>query len=73
MLGSMLRSYEIMAARIRAHSVEVPSVLIKPELAGMSLRRFRDGAQFIEAGEAAAEAALPQLFREFPWLERTAR
>lgn len=72
MLGSMLRSFEIMGAEIHAHAVEQPSVLIKPTLRGISLRRFKEGAQFIPAGEAAAEAAVPQLYREFPWLRRLA-
>lgn len=73
MVGSMLRSFEIMGAQIRAHAVEQPSVIIKPVIAPISLRRFKDGVQFIAAGEAAAEAAIPQLYREFPWLERAAR
>ncbi len=73
MVNAMLRSYEIMAAEIHAHSVAKPSVLIKPTLRGISLRRFKEGAQYIPAGEAAAEAAIPRLYREFPWLENMAR
>ncbi len=72
MMGSMLRSFEIMGAEIHAHAVEQPSVLIKPTLRGVSLRRFKEGAQFIPAGEAAAEAAIPRLYREFPWLRKVA-
>ena len=72
-VNSMLRSFEIMAAQIRADAAEECCVLIKPHTTSVSLRRFKDGSQFVEAGEAAAEAALPQIFREFPWLERQAR
>lgn len=72
MMASMLRSFEIMGAEIHAHAVEQPSVLIKPDLKGISLRRFKEGAQFIPAGEAAAEAALPRLYSEFPWLRKVA-
>lgn len=72
MMGSMLRSFEIMGAEIHAHAVEKPSVMIKPTLKGISLRRFKEGAQYIPAGEAATEAAIPQLYREFPWLGRIA-
>jgi len=71
-VNSMLRSFEIMAAQIRAHAAEESCILIKPRTSAVSLRRFRDGAQFVEAGEAAAEAALPQIFRDIPWLERKA-
>ncbi len=72
MVGAMLRSFEIMGAEIHAHAVEKPSVLIKPILMGISLRRFKEGAQYIPAGEAATEAAVPQLYREFPWLRKLA-
>ena len=41
MVGSMLRSFEIMGGQIRAHSVEQPSVLIKPRTIGISLRILR--------------------------------
>jgi NTE family protein len=72
-VNSMLRSFEIMAAQIRVDAAEECCVLIKPHTTAVSLRRFRDGSQFVEAGEAATEAALPQIFREFPWLERQTR
>jgi NTE family protein len=72
MVGAMLRSFEIMGAEIHAHAVEKPSVLIKPTLVGIPLRRFKEGAQYIPAGEAATEAAVPQLYREFPWLRKLA-
>jgi hypothetical protein len=65
---NVLRSLDIMAAQIRAHAADEPGIRIKPELAAMSLRQFRNGAPLIEAGEAAAEAALPALIKELPWL-----
>jgi NTE family protein len=70
MLTNILRSLDIMAAQIRAHAADEPGIRIKPELAAMSLRQFRNGAPLIEAGEAAAEAALPELIKELPWLRR---
>ncbi len=72
-VNSMLRSFEMMAAQIRVDAAEECRVLIKPRTTAVSLRRFKDGSQFVAAGEAAAEAALPQIYREFPWLERQTR
>jgi NTE family protein len=68
MFSNMLRSIDIMAAQIRARTTDEPGILIKPEIAAMSLRQFRKGAPLIEAGAAAAEAALPALIKELPWL-----
>jgi len=70
MLATTLRSYDIMTAEMRARTVGEPSVLIKPNVAATSLRKFSDGARFIAAGEEATEAALPLLYQQLPWLER---
>ena len=68
MFSNMLRSIDIMAAQIRAHTTNEPGILIKPEIAAMSLPPVPQGRAADEAGAAAAEAALPALIKELPWL-----
>lgn len=65
---NILRSRDIMMSEIRAHTLGEPSVLIKPAVRTVALSDFGEGAQFIEAGAAAAEAILPQLRERLPWL-----
>ena len=40
MFSNMLRSIDIMAAQIRARTTNEPGILIKPEMAAMSLRQY---------------------------------
>lgn len=65
---NILRSRDIMMSEIRAHTLGEPSVLIKPKVRGVSLSSFAEGSQFVEAGEAATEAVLPELRERLPWL-----
>lgn len=65
---NILRSRDIMMSEIRAHTLGEPSVLVKPRVRGVSLSSFAEGSRFIEAGEAATEAALPELRQRLPWL-----
>lgn len=66
---TILRARDIMMSEIRAHTAGEPGILIKPRIAGVSIREFAKGAQFLEAGEAAVAAMLPRLRAQFPWLD----
>jgi NTE family protein len=68
LLNNVLRSRDIMMSVIQAHSLAQPSVLVKPQVEGATLREFNSGSRFIEGGEAAMEEALPRLLRQLPWL-----
>lgn len=70
-LNVIIRSLEIMQARIASDSPDTPLVTIMPEFAdlpGAKLRHFAGGRRYMEDGAAAVEAALPQLAAVFPWL-----
>ena len=70
------RTLRVMQSRIAVVGDEAATVLIEPGLdpgerargTGSELRSFRQGRRYIELGEAAAEAALPQLATALPWL-----
>lgn len=70
------RTLRVMQHRISLDVASTATVLIEPGLdprarprsAGGELRRFTQGRRYIELGEAAAEAALPQLTATVPWL-----
>ncbi len=67
LLDSILRSRDIMMSEIRQHTAGEPAILIKPEVRGLSLRNFGDGARFVEPGERAATAALQRIYDLLPW------
>jgi NTE family protein len=67
LLDSILRSRDIMMSEIRQHTVGEPAILIKPEVRGISLRNFGDGARFIEPGERAARDAVRRIHELLPW------
>lgn len=67
LLDSILRSRDIMMSEIRQHTAGEPAILIKPEVRGLSLRNFGDGARFIEPGERAATEALQRIYDLLPW------
>lgn len=67
LLDSILRSRDIMMSEIRQHTAGEPSILIKPEVRGISLRNFGDGARYIAPGERAATLALRRIHELLPW------
>jgi NTE family protein len=67
LLDAILRSRDIMMSEIRQHTRGEPAILIKPEVRGVSLRNFSDGARYIEPGERAAEQALQRIYELLPW------
>lgn len=67
LLDAILRSRDIMMSEIRQHTAGEPAILIKPQVRGVSLRNFSDGARFIEPGERAAELALQRIYELLPW------
>lgn len=70
-VGAILRSLELMQTRIGIHPGGATVVAVDvelPEVRGGGLRRFGEGRRYVDAGEAALEAALPRLTAALPWL-----
>ena len=66
------RSLDLMQARLAPRAEAATTLLLEPRCEGapgMGLRRFTEGRRYIQAGAAAAEAALPRLAALFPWVE----
>lgn len=66
------RSLDLMQARMAPRAEAATTVLVEPRCEGapgMGLRRFTEGRRYIQAGAAAAEAALPRLAALFPWVD----
>jgi NTE family protein len=65
------RAVDLMQARVAPRAEAATTVLIQPRCEGapgMGLRNFNQGRRYIQAGEAAAEEALPRLSAVLPWL-----
>ena len=73
-LAVLLRSIDTMQGRIVSDPADATTITITPsldDLPGAKLRNFKAGRRYIEAGEAAAEAALPRIQAALPWLRET--
>ena len=68
LIDTLLRSRDIMMSEIRAHTAGEPTLVINPQVTGISLRHVRNAAPYAAAGEAATEEALPRLQQLLPWL-----
>ena len=60
---------DVMQEAIESLGSERADLMIHPQVSKVTLRRFAEGRALVEAGEAAAEEALPGLRRLLPWLE----
>lgn len=70
-LDTLNRTREIMQSKIDVTTTAGATVLLEPDFGknvGWGLRNFREGRQYIDMGEAAAEAALPRIAAALPWL-----
>lgn len=70
-VGAILRSIELMQTRIGIHPEGATVVSVDVGLSDQrsgKLRRFADGRAYLDAGEAALEAATPRLAAALPWL-----
>jgi NTE family protein len=70
-VGAILRSLELMQARIGIHpeGATVVSVDVElPDTRGGRLRRFAEGRSYVETGDEALTSALPRLAAALPWL-----
>jgi NTE family protein len=71
LVHTITRSVEIMQGRIGAHSADAAAVLIQVDatsIPSVGLQSFHRGRPYIAPGEAAAEAALPDIAACLPWL-----
>jgi NTE family protein len=71
LIHSITRSVEIMQGRIGVHSSEAATVAIRTNFRSIpkvGLQSFAAGRPYIAPGEAAAEAALPEIMSLLPWL-----
>jgi NTE family protein len=69
-IETILRSVELMQATIRGQRSPA-TIVIAPEceeVPGIGLRRFSLGRRYVEAGEAAVQAALPRIAAALPWM-----
>jgi NTE family protein len=69
-IEAILRSVDLMQATIRGQR-SPGTIVIAPEceeVPGFGLRRFSLGRRYIEAGEAAVEAAVPRIAAALPWM-----
>jgi hypothetical protein len=66
----LLRSLELMQSLIARDPGDAKTIQITPTFPVMSarLRNFGSGRAYVEAGEQAAEAALPRIAAALPWL-----
>ena len=70
-IRAILRAFEIMQARTSRESGSAATVTITPELGEIptgKLRNFAGGRRYVDAGEAALEAALPRIASVLPWM-----
>ena len=68
--GAMEPLVDLMQATIRGQR-SPGTIVIAPEceeVPGIGLRRFSLGRRYIEAGEAAVEAAVPRIAAALPWM-----
>jgi len=68
---AIMRAIDMMQGKIVTDTANAATILIEPDfgsLSGWGLRSFKQGRRYIEAGEAAGEAALPRLAATLPWL-----
>jgi len=71
-IETIVRSVELMQATMRGQRPPA-TIVIAPEcedLPAVGLRRFSLGRGYVEAGEAAVEAALPRIAAAMPWMAR---
>jgi NTE family protein len=65
---TILRSRDIAMSQMRVHVMGETSVLVKPRVQDISLRKFNEGGRFVAAGEEAVQEALPALHAHLLWL-----
>jgi NTE family protein len=71
LLQTITRSVDVMQGRIGAQAAAAATVLIEPSFAAapnVGLQSFHEGRPYIAPGEAAAEAAIPDIAARLPWL-----
>ena len=72
-LYNIMRSIEMMQARISATTASAATILLAPidtdaDVQPVGLRRWKEARQYVPLGEAAAEEALPRLAAALPWM-----
>jgi NTE family protein len=70
--STIMRSVEMMQARIAATTSSAATILIAPidadPMQPVGLRRWKTAQKYVPLGEAAAEEALPRLAAALPWM-----
>jgi NTE family protein len=67
-VGTIMRAIELVQTHVSRELERTATVVVTPEIGGGTLRNFKSGRQFIEAGERCVEEALPRLSAAMPWL-----
>jgi NTE family protein len=67
-VGTIMRAIELVQTHVSRDLDQTATVVVMPEIGGGTLRNFKSGRQYIEAGEKCVEDALPRLSAAMPWL-----
>jgi NTE family protein len=67
-VGTILRAIELVQTHVLPESEQTSAIVVTPELGGGTLRNFKSGRRFIDAGDAAVEEAMPRIQAVLPWL-----
>ena len=68
-LQVLRRCLAIMKSRVATESAGSATIVIQPDVpAPLGIRHFTEGRLLVEAGEAAARAALPRIASVLPWV-----
>jgi NTE family protein len=67
-LGTIMRAIELVQTHVVREFEQTATVVVTPAIGPGTLKNFKSGRRFIEAGDAAIEEALPRLSAAMPWL-----
>jgi NTE family protein len=68
-LGTIMRAIELVQTHVSRELEQTATIVVTPETGGGTLRNFKSGRRFIEAGYESIEDALPRLSAAMPWLQ----
>lgn len=67
-VGTIMRAIELVQTHVSRELEQTATIVVTPEIGGGTLRNFKSGRQYIEAGDRCVEEALPRLTAAMPWL-----
>jgi len=67
-VGTIMRAIELVQTHVSRELEQTTAVVVTPDTGGGTLRNFKSGRRFIDAGARCVEDALPRLSAALPWL-----